>query len=344
MKLEQLIQGKETFRMAFLGGSITEGAGASCREKRYASRLTAAIARRHPDVKVEEINAGVGGTPSALGMFRMNRDVMEQHPDILFVEFAVNDGAAGCAKYMEGIVRNALRQKPELPIVFLYTFSAGRYEIHLAGNRSDVMEQHHRVAEAYHIPEIDLAADLARKIRDYGGDYHFFMKDGAHPNDDGYACYTDTIMAHLYDFDFALTFPRTPVSGVDFAAPHMDLAENHTGEGFALSNHSLYGRTPHYLYASTPGSTLTYEFDGQAIGGYITIEKDSGDVAVEIDGNHLRDLSTWDQYALQFNRSAFVLFAEDLPCGHHVLRLTVLPTKNEKSEGTFFRIGAFLVG
>ena len=281
MKLEQLIQGKETFRMAFLGGSITEGAGASCREKRYASRLTAAITRRHPDVKVEEINAGVGGTPSALGMFRMNRDVMEQH---------------------------------------------------------------HRVAEAYHIPEIDLAADLSRKIRDYGGDYHFFMKDGAHPNDDGYACYTDTIMAHLYDFDFALTFPRTPVSGVDFAAPHMDLAENHTGEGFALSNHSLYGRTPHYLYASTPGSTLTYEFDGQAIGGYITIEKDSGDVAVEIDGNHLRDLSTWDQYALQFNRSAFVLFAEDLPCGHHVLRLTVLPTKNEKSEGTFFRIGAFLVG
>lgn len=342
---EQLLQGKSTFRMAFLGGSITEGAGAYDVKNRYSSRLTAAVARRHPQVQVEEINAGVGGTASVLGMCRMNRDVMEKDPDILFVEFAVNDfGLDGCGRYMEGIVRNALRQKRNLPIVFLYSFSVGQYEIHLAGERTSSMEEHHRVAQAYGIPEIDLAAELAHKIRYYGGDASLFIRDTVHPNDDGHAVYADVIMSHLYDLEFDLSFPVLPVSGVEYAAPHMELLDGITADGFALSDISLYDRTPHYLYASQPGSSLTFSFEGSLVGGYIAIEKDSGDVAVEVDGVYLHDVSTWDSYALRFNRSAFVLFAEGMPVGHHTLRLTVLPTKQEKSEGTFFRIGAFLIG
>ena len=143
--------------------------------------------------------------------------------------------------------------------------------------------------------------------------------------------------------DFELHIPETPISGVDFSAPLMDLLDDVKAEGFARSTHSLYGRVPNYLYASAPGSSLVYEFDGKLIGGYVCIEKDSGDVSVEIDGVHFRDVSTWDTYALRFNRAGFILFADDLPEGHHTVRLTVLPTKNEQSEGTFFRIGALLI-
>lgn len=42
---------------------------------------------------VKFIKAGVGGTPSELGMIRFDRDVLRdgQQPDIVVIEFAVND-------------------------------------------------------------------------------------------------------------------------------------------------------------------------------------------------------------------------------------------------------------
>lgn len=42
---------------------------------------------------VKFIKAGVGGTPSELGMLRFERDVLRENeqPDIIVIEFAVND-------------------------------------------------------------------------------------------------------------------------------------------------------------------------------------------------------------------------------------------------------------
>lgn len=38
------------------------------------------------------MNAGLSGTPSKLGILRLDRDVLAYEPDICFIEFAVNDG------------------------------------------------------------------------------------------------------------------------------------------------------------------------------------------------------------------------------------------------------------
>ena len=72
-------------------------------------------------------DAGIGGTPSDLGLFRLNRDICSQNPDIVFVEFAVNDGGPAQAnplavkQRMEGIVRQ-LQALPKQPVViFIYT-------------------------------------------------------------------------------------------------------------------------------------------------------------------------------------------------------------------------------
>lgn len=353
MKLNEILASRpegSAFRIAYLGGSITEGAGASDRKNRYSSRVTAAIARRYPALAVEEINAGVGGTPSALGLFRTERDIVGKEPDLVFVEFAVNDGGnADCGKYMEGIVRRLLRYKRDLPIVFLYTFSSGMYEGYLEGREPVSVRAHHAVAEYYHIPEINLGPDLTRKIKAYGGDHLVFMKDGAHPNDDGYATYTDTVMAHLFDFDFDIRFPEETVTGVEYQNPHMEyasaalLAHPEEFSGFAVSSFSLHGRTADYIYAPLPGSSLTFRFRGRALGVYMAIEKDSGDMLLSVDGGEEKTVSTWDHYALKFNRSAFAMLWEGDE-GEHTLTLTVAPTKNEKSEGHIIRIGAFLVG
>ena len=38
-----------------------------------------------------QINAAIGGTPSLLGAYRLEQDVLSENPDLVFVEFAVND-------------------------------------------------------------------------------------------------------------------------------------------------------------------------------------------------------------------------------------------------------------
>ena len=97
--LQQLRDGKPT-TIAFLGGSITQGAGAvPSQEMCYARKTYEAICERYtPDhgAHVRYIKAGVGGTPCQLGIIRYDRDITRDgavQPDLIIVEFAVNDEA-----------------------------------------------------------------------------------------------------------------------------------------------------------------------------------------------------------------------------------------------------------
>ena len=83
--------------IAFIGGSITQGAGAvPTQEMCYARRTFEGICEKYAadPSKVRYIKAGVGGTPSQLGLVRYDRDITRDgavHPDLVVVEFAVND-------------------------------------------------------------------------------------------------------------------------------------------------------------------------------------------------------------------------------------------------------------
>lgn len=89
--------GKEV-SFACIGGSITQGAGAiPINNKCYAYLAYEGfcnICGVKPFTNVRYVKAGVGGTPSQLGMLRYERDVLvdgTNEPDIVVVEFAVND-------------------------------------------------------------------------------------------------------------------------------------------------------------------------------------------------------------------------------------------------------------
>ena len=82
--------------VAYIGGSITQGAGATpIHHECYAYKSYRAFAELFgKDENVHFIKAGVGGTPSELGMLRFERDVLRDGsmaPDIVVIEFAVND-------------------------------------------------------------------------------------------------------------------------------------------------------------------------------------------------------------------------------------------------------------
>lgn len=341
MKFSELINGKSEFRIAFIGGSITAGAGASTQYNRYSSKFVRDIGTKYPDVKFTEINAGVGGTPSNLGMYRLKSEVLDKNPDFLFIEFAVND-SKGYGSYYEGIIRAARRYNPSLPIMLLYCCTIREAGTTREAPSATICEER-EIARAYSLPDCYMGNDLLDAVS-AENDEKKYLNDGVHPTDAGYALYAASMMRDIENADFVTENPVLPVTGKEYSPREIPADDSY---GWNISNRTIAGRLP-YMYADTPGDSVAFEFEGTACGMYSRIEKDGGMVRAVIDGEKEHIISFWDHYALSFDRDAYATIAENLAPGHHSVTITVLPDlpsdSHGKSEGHVCRIGAFMVG
>jgi hypothetical protein len=74
------------------------------------------------------INAGISGTPSVLGITRLEKDVLVHQPDIVFVGFAVNDSNQPVPRIIyESMVRKLLAAPSQPAVVLLFTFTQNGY-------------------------------------------------------------------------------------------------------------------------------------------------------------------------------------------------------------------------
>ena len=128
-RLEKVLQkaGKgEDVTLGFIGGSITQGAGAiPINEKCYPKVFADSFEKKYANGgKVTLLKAGVGGTPSELGMVRFERDILRggvRKPDMIVIEFAVNDeGDETKGVCYESLVRKALALPWKPAVVLLF--------------------------------------------------------------------------------------------------------------------------------------------------------------------------------------------------------------------------------
>ncbi len=126
----------EKITVATIGGSITEGAGASRYGECYASRVWQGFAELYgagDGSNVSFVNAGVGGTPSTFGLMRYQRDVEARVkdddglPDLVLIEFAVNDGGEPTKhRCYESLVKHVLSQPNEPAVILVFSvFESG---------------------------------------------------------------------------------------------------------------------------------------------------------------------------------------------------------------------------
>ena len=120
----------EDVTLAYIGGSITQGAGATpinteCYAYKSYDSFCRFVGKKE---NVHFVKAGVGGTPSELGMIRFDRDVLrdgEQQPDIVVVEFAVNDeGDETKGDCYESLVRKILNLPNHPAVILLFSVFA----------------------------------------------------------------------------------------------------------------------------------------------------------------------------------------------------------------------------
>ena len=109
----------DRMRLAFLGGSITQGSVSSQYTNCYAYLVYDWFVRRFPKTAFTYVNAGVGGTTSQFGVSRVEEDVLSFKPDFVVIEFSVNDENTDFfQETYEGLVRKVYGN-PFAPAVLL---------------------------------------------------------------------------------------------------------------------------------------------------------------------------------------------------------------------------------
>jgi lysophospholipase L1-like esterase len=340
--------------IGYFGGSITDGTGASAREKTSWRALTTEwFQKRFPRADVTAVNACIGGTGSDLGVYRVGRDLLARKPDMVFVEFSVNDSgrrATGTpdplTPAMEGIVRQIWSANPNADVVFVYT-TMKNYESFLEkGGLSPAAIRHQSVANHYGISSIDVGRFLWTRMRAEGKSWGDYFIDGVHPNDRGHALYAEAVRDFLEARDWTRQSTQTvvlpaPLSVNSPVHTRMVDAFDHAGPGWMKVEKFNGSLCPHYIQSDQPGAQLVFPFQGNAIGLVWIMSGEGGDIEWSVDGSAYRRASSRRQGGATNPLARHVMFADPLwgtglEPGNHELRLRGV-------DGGPVSIGSFIV-
>ncbi len=191
----------EDVTVAFIGGSITQGAGAiPINRECYAYKTFqqfCALVGKGTDENIHYIKAGVGGTPSELGMLRYERDVLRDgsvKPDIVVVEFAVNDeGDETKGECYDSLVRKILAAENRPAVILLFAVFADDWNL---------QERLSPVGRAYGLPMVSVRDAVVEQFYRKPGEGKVFGKnlffyDCYHPTNLGHRVMADCI-GHLF--------------------------------------------------------------------------------------------------------------------------------------------------
>jgi lysophospholipase L1-like esterase len=334
-KFTQAMKNGQRVKIAYFGGSITWGATASDPLKTsWRALVTSGLEAKFPDAHIQAIDAAIGGKPSKLGVFRMDRDVLPYKPDLCFVEFAVNDwDAKDGQETMEGIVRKlrACREDMAIVLVILGT-----------GGPSPSAAQQIELANHYGLPTIDVYAGVKPKL-DAGLKTTDILTDGCHPNDAGYRLYADIILAELDRLGDAKgpvkSAPDKPLTPNRYeSATMVELAKLPDLGGWKVDSPSVVGtwfdHTPSRWFSSavvpgTNGAALATEVQCGGLGLYYEQTGGGGPIVLAADGKTVQEIKTDWNLAFQAVGYSFILL--DGPVQKRRVTLTAAQAANTKA-------------
>lgn len=180
--------------IAYIGGSITGGAGAKPHTECYAYKSYMAFKEIcGPGSRVNYIKAGVGGTPSEFGMIRYEHDVLKDNtvlPDVVVVEFAVNDADdESRGDCYESLVYRILSAPNRPAVILLFA---------VFENDWNLQERLACVGYNYNLPMVSVknaVVDQFKLTREEGNviSKRQFFFDIYHPTNDGHTIMADCI-------------------------------------------------------------------------------------------------------------------------------------------------------
>ena len=345
----------EDITIAFIGGSITQGAGAiPINTKCYAYRTW----EKFREVfgcgdNVHFVKAGVGGTPSELGMIRFERDVLKDGnvtPDLVVIEFAVNDeGDETKGRCYECLVRKALGVSEHTAVLLLFAVFADDWNL---------QERLGVVGKRYELPMVSTLDAVVPQFYQKPGEGRVLTKsqffyDSYHPTNMGHEIMADCIIHMLAEInkqkaDEAMLWQeKEPVFGTDFTNVKLLDKKANTDKALILSVGSFcetdtdlqkvemdksFSATPQFPYNwqhKQGTEPFRMKITCKAL---LLVSKDSGDVnsakvSVCVDG---KEVLVADPREVGWTHcNAQILFSEE-ESKEHLVELWPLPGEEDK--------------
>lgn len=356
----QMFEKERVGTVAFLGGSITEMKG-------WRDMICEDLKQRFPYTKFTFIDAGIPSTGSTPGAFRLADDVLSKAKvDLLFVEAAVNDDTNGFnaieqVRGMEGIVRHALLSNPSMDIMMLHFIYDPFIPKLDGGQMPDVILNHERVANHYLIPSVNLATEIAARMRE--GEFNWEQFGGTHPKPLGHAYYAATInkvLDEIYASCVAAgpavkphVLPAVPLDGYSYTNGKLvDIRQAHINKGWQLvpswTPRLIVEARPGFvdvpmLETDRPGAKPTLDFEGTAVGIFCVSGPAAGILEYSIDGAPFKKLDTFTAWSGGLYIPWVYMFDTELPKGKHRLMLRMSKDHHPQSKGTACQIRQFVV-
>lgn len=347
--LEKMKNG-ESVSIAFIGGSVTEGALAASYEESYADCFAAELQEKYPDAELTYINAGLSGTGSSLGVMRYDRDVVEAagcQPDIVFLEFAINDWQEPTeGRAYESMIRTILEADNEPAVILLFSVAQSEW---------NMQEVYIPMGEHYGLPMASIRDAVKEPLADGAMTKKEFFADEYHPTTYGHKIMADCLGELVREVESmessaeAAALPEESIKSPDFMDMHLLTSKGEKGVaisagGFAETDTQVHGFGRRGGKSAFPDNWMhTAESNGEAfrvelkckniILNYKTsASKDFGRVCVYVDGDLAAEIDGYTQGA--WNNSIQELVLDEKESGYHVLEICMA----EGDEGKNFTL------
>jgi len=249
----------ESLTVAYLGGSITEG-------KNYSSPFSDYVKSTFANGSFREINAGMSGTSSVVGLVRSEKDVASQNPDIIFLEFSVNDHEdIMYKKCYESLVKKFLSLPDEPAVIVLINRSKGGYSS---------QAQMEAIGKNFDVPVISMANALTKAFDSGFLKPDDYFTDEYHPHAKGGQLISDCLAYYFRqamrseNSSASYTIPNKSVYGSEYStcvnASKSDLKNFSSG---SFAEEKGYGSLPYGYTFQKYGanSPMTFTADGKGL-------------------------------------------------------------------------------
>ncbi|MBR5371760.1 MAG: SGNH/GDSL hydrolase family protein [Oscillospiraceae bacterium] len=299
-------QNKEHVTIGCIGGSITQGSGASGSDETYFYRSSMWWAKAFPEnaSNFEYINAGIGATGSYIGVHRLEHDLLAKKPDLVIVEFSVNDtDPVRDLESYDALVRNILSQPNDPAVILLFMTQE---------DGTSLADTHRTVGEAYGLPMISYRDAVLPEIRSGAFTWQDISPDNIHPNSKGHGIaaellwqYYDSVLADLGNISTGNTaFTAEPVGKEKYQNAMLLTADGLTPmDANGFDNADVSQQFPGNWKTDTAGE-IVFEVHAANIGILFqrTTDGKSGQYEVLVDGEKTAVLNGnfpngWGNYA-----------------------------------------------
>ena len=274
-KLAAAEQGKP-LTVAYLGGSITEG-------RNYTTPFSNYLKNTFAKGGFTEVNAGMSGTSSVVGLVRSENDIVAKNPDIIFIEFSVNDHEDILyKKSLESVIKKFLELPNEPAVGIIINRSKGGFS---------TQAQMYPIGKNMDVAVISMDDALTKAFNSgflQTGDY---FTDEYHPHQKGGQLVADCLAYYVRqalkteNISDPYQLPSKAVYGMEYSnCTNVDpkTLTNFNAGGWASAKG--YGSLP-FGYESKGGAPMTFKTKGK---GFIVVFKansnNMGSINVTVNG------------------------------------------------------------